>query len=90
MAIAIEVPRGIFASKAGERYCDFGAPENELVVKICKAKEGLNILYFVGFWPIEDTVPTHSIRQSRVTGPEVETKSHGGHGSQRGLTNNEK
>jgi hypothetical protein len=34
------------------------------------------------------TVPTQSIRQSRVTGPKVETKGHGGHGSQRRSTNN--
>jgi hypothetical protein len=35
----------------------------------------------------KDTVPTHSVRQSRVTGPQVETKGHGGHRSQRRLTN---
>jgi hypothetical protein len=35
------------------------------------------------------TVPTHSIRQSRVTGPQVKMKCHRSHRSQWGLTNNE-
>jgi hypothetical protein len=34
-----------------------------------------------------NTVPTHPIRQSQVTGLRVETKCHEGHGSQRSGTN---
>jgi hypothetical protein len=54
VTIAIKVPRGIFVGKVGERYSDFGVSENESVVEVHKAKEGLNIFYFAGFQPIED------------------------------------
>ena len=30
---------------------------------------------------VSSTVPMQSVRQSQVTGPQVETKGHGGHGS---------
>ena len=36
-----------FAGESGERYNNVGIVENEVTVKISKAEEGLNILYFL-------------------------------------------
>ena len=38
---------GSLVGEAGEQYNNVGIVENEVTVKISKAEEGLNILYFL-------------------------------------------
>ena len=49
-----EVPRNSFSDKAGERDHDVQVALDEPVVEIGKAKEGLNVLDFLWFGPIEN------------------------------------
>jgi hypothetical protein len=52
--LVIEIPDGLLLSKSRQRNNNVGVIENITPVKISKAKEGLNILDFSGFGPIEN------------------------------------
>jgi len=49
-----EVPSSTLVGQAGEWNDKIRVIIYELVVKIGKAKEGLDVLYFAGFQPVED------------------------------------
>src|SRR5882724_11567748 len=56
MALIREMPGGTLVGKMRERDCDFGISINEMTVEIGKAKEGLNVLDFLWYWPILDNL----------------------------------
>ena len=46
--------RGTLVGKMHKQDCDFRISINEMTVEIGKTEEGLNILDFLGFWPVLD------------------------------------
>jgi len=52
--ILTKIPRNVLAGKPHERYDDVGVVENEVMVKIRKTEEGLDVLHLAGFWPVGD------------------------------------
>ena len=50
-----------FAGESGERYNNVGIVENEAMVKISEAEEGLNILYFLHLRPILNYLNFHLV-----------------------------
>jgi len=52
--ILTKIPRNVFVGKLCERYNNVGVVENEMTVKICKTKEGLDVLHLAGFWTVGD------------------------------------
>jgi len=56
MTIIGEVPSGALAGQAGEWNDKIGVIIYKPAVEIGKTKEGLDVLYFVGFQPVEDSL----------------------------------
>src|SRR5882672_25923 len=54
MALIGKVPRGTLVGKTCEWNGDFRISVNEMMVKVGEAEERLNVLDFLGFWPILD------------------------------------
>ena len=52
--ILTKIPRNVLAGKLCERYNNVGVVENEVMVKIRKTEEGLDVLHLAGFWPVGD------------------------------------
>src|SRR6202453_1530158 len=48
------MPFGVFACEFIQGMCNMGKSPNERMVKIAKAQEGSDILYFGGRWPVFD------------------------------------
>jgi len=56
VGLGIPVPRYVLVSEASEGYNDVGVVENETLVEVGKAKEGLNLLEILQSWPLENSV----------------------------------
>jgi len=54
MALIGEMPGSNLVGKTCKWNCDFGISINEVMVEVGKAKERLNILDFLWYWPILD------------------------------------
>jgi len=77
--ILTKIPRNVFAGKPRERYDNVGVVEDEVMVKICKTKEGLDVLYLVGFWPVGDGFDFVG-RHGKAIGGEAEAQVFSGGG----------
>ena len=51
-----EVPGGTLAGQVGEQNDKIGIIIYKAAVKVSKPKEGLDVLYFAGFRPVEDSL----------------------------------
>src|SRR5882724_5775581 len=54
MALIGKVPGGTLAGKTCKWNSDFRISINEMMVEIGKTEEGLDVLDFLGFWPVLD------------------------------------
>ncbi|KIK37638.1 hypothetical protein CY34DRAFT_92417, partial [Suillus luteus UH-Slu-Lm8-n1] len=50
------IPRNILAGKPGERNDHIQVVEDETVIQINESEEGLNILDFPRFWPVNNSL----------------------------------
>jgi len=56
VGLGIPVPRHVFVGEASEGYNDVGVVENEMLVEVGKAEEGLNLLEILQSWPLENSI----------------------------------
>jgi len=56
VGLGIPVPRCILAGEASKGYNDVRIVEDETLVEVGKAKEGLNLLDILRSWPLENSV----------------------------------
>jgi len=54
MALIGEVPKGTLSGKTCEWNSDFGVSIDKMMVEVGNTEEGLNVLDFPGFWPMDD------------------------------------
>ena len=55
------VPREVFLGEVDKGLCDVGVVRNETVVEVYKAKEGSDILDFLGGWPACNSIQLDGI-----------------------------
>ena len=76
LALVSEVSRGIFPSKPSQGNHNIGVIEYELAVEVCKAQEGLYVLYLSGFRPIANCFYFVSRHCQAVRGEEISEVFH--------------
>ena len=75
-ALIGEVPRGIFPSKPSQGNHNIGVIEYEPAVEVCKAQEGLYVLYLSGFRPIANCFDFVGRHCQAVGGEEISEVFH--------------
>ena len=76
LALVGEVPRGIFLSKPSQGNHNIGVIEYEPAVEVCKAQEGLYVLYLSGFRPITNCFDFVGRHYQAVGGEEISKVFH--------------
>jgi len=56
VSLGIPVPRCIFVGEASKGYNDVRIVENEMLIEVGEAEEGLNLLEVLRSWPLEDSI----------------------------------
>jgi len=56
VGLGIPVPRCIFVGEVSKRYNNVRIVENEMLIEVGEAKEGLNLLEVLQSWPLENSV----------------------------------
>jgi len=56
VSLGIPVPRHVFVGEASEGYNNVGIVEDETLVEVGEAKEGLNLLEILRSWPLENSI----------------------------------